>query len=91
MANGLLMLAAFFSARNVLGLYMLITFFRATGAELSQPSGAMSPVMLWVYRVACITLTGLNGVWFYKMLLGAIRVVAKSKNANSVEQEITES
>ena len=73
---------------------MLITFYIATGEELRAPrklGPAISPLMLWIYRIACVTLTGLNAVWFYKMLLGAIRVVGKSRNANAVEQEITES
>lgn len=94
MANGLVMLLAFFSARNCLGLYMLITFFKATEKELQAQrlSGpVMSPTMLWVYRIACITMTGLNGLWFYKMLLGAIRVLTKSNSATTVEREITES
>lgn len=93
-ANGLAMLGVFFCARNLLGLFMLISFFRASGNELSNfkaTKEAMSPIMLWVYRIACVALTCLNAMWFYKMLLGAIRVVAKSKNASTVEQEITES
>ena len=73
---------------------MLITFFKVTEEELRSPrqaGPAISPVMLWIYRIACITLTGLNGLWFYKMLLGAVRVLAKSKKADKVEREITES
>ena len=88
------MLAVFFSARNCLGLYMLITFFKVTEEELRSPrqaGPAMSPVMLWTYRIACITLTGLNGVWFYKMLLGAMRALSKSSKANAAQHEITES
>lgn len=75
-------------------MFMLFSFWAASGLELGNPEpvkDAMSSVMLWVYRIACLTLSSLNAFWFYKMLLGAVRVFGKSRNVNLVEEEIKES
>lgn len=86
-ANGLAMLVSFFMARNVMGLYMLIEFFQTSGAELRTPrvaGPAMPAFMLWVYRSACLTLTGLNAHWFSKMLHGAVKVLG-GQNTRQVQ------
>lgn len=73
---------------------MLLSFFRSTEEELTEPSKrekSLSIAMMWTYRIACVTLTGLNTFWFYKMFMGAIKVLTNPRAATKIEQEITES
>ncbi|CAK0787821.1 hypothetical protein CVIRNUC_011043 [Coccomyxa viridis] len=74
--NGLLMVGTFFVARNVFGTFMSIDFWRVSGRELAHPTSSLLPAVLWFYRLSCISLNSLNAMWFYKMLKGAIKVLA---------------
>ena len=81
MCNGLAMLLSFFWARNVMGAFMLVNFFKTTEKELQNSKGdgnAMGVSMIWIYRVACVTLTCLNAMWFIKMFKGALKVFTSS-------------
>ena len=40
--------------------------------------------MIWIYRVACVALTCLNAMWFFKMFKGALKVFTSSPS-NSKE------
>jgi hypothetical protein len=96
--NGLAMVLSFFWARNVMGAFMLVNFFQTTEKELQDPKrsgNVMGPRMIWTYRVACVALTCLNAMWFYKMFKGALKVFTTSappkEAAERVERSQTES
>ena len=55
---------------------MSIDFWRVSGRELAHPTSSLLPAVLWFYRLSCISLNSLNAMWFYKMLKGAIKVLA---------------
>ena len=55
---------------------MSIDFWRVSGRELAQPTSDLLPAVLWFYRLSCLSLNSLNAMWFYKMLRGAIKVLA---------------
>lgn len=92
------MVLSFFWARNVMGAFMLVNFFQTTEKELQSPKGGvnvMGPPMIWTYRVACVALTCLNAMWFYKMFKGALKVftsgASPKETAEKVERSQTES
>ncbi len=55
---------------------MSIDFWRVSGRELAHPTSDLLPAVLWFYRLSCLSLNSLNAMWFYKMLKGAIKVLA---------------
>lgn len=80
-ANGLMMLAAFFSFRIVFGIWSSYDFFKVTSRELAWPQvGGISPHLIWLYRLANISLNMLNLFWFYKMAVGAVKLLSGKAN-----------
>lgn len=80
MVNGLCMVASFFLARNVLGLYMSYIYWDTSEQQLTnpRPGGVPVPVM-WFFRVANVLLNLLNAYWFYKMLSKALSFLSAPK------------
>jgi len=92
--NGLAMLLSFFWARNVMGAFMLVNFFRTTEKELQSPKSGgsvMGPPMIWTYRVACVALTCLNAMWFVKMFKGALKVFTSKAPAKETAERVERS
>jgi hypothetical protein len=58
---------------------MTYDYWLVTDAVLANPSAvALQPAIIWVYRLANLTLTGLNLFWVRSMLKGALEAVRKS-------------
>lgn len=55
---------------------MSIDFWRVSGRELAHPTSDLLPAVLWFYRLSCLSLNSLNAMWLYKMLKGAVKVLA---------------
>ena len=67
---------------------MSIDFWRVSGRELAQPTSDLLPAVLWFYRLSCLSLNSLNAVWFYKMLRGAIKVLAGAISHPSLQSTL---
>jgi len=79
-ANGIMMMAAFFLSRLVMGAYFSYVFWGATQAELENPRpGGFPAPGVHFFRVANVCLQGLNCFWFYKMLRGALQLLRKGR------------
>jgi len=78
LANGLALLATFFSARNVFGLFCSVAFFRDTAEELALGAKGQSdfaPAAIYCYRAANVALNALNALWVSKIAKGAVVLV----------------
>lgn len=78
LANGLALLATFFSARNVFGLFCSVAFFRDTAEELALAAKGQSdfaPAAIYCYRAANVALNALNALWVSKIAKGAVALV----------------
>mmetsp|Transcript_23712 Transcript_23712/g.59786 ORF Transcript_23712/g.59786 Transcript_23712/m.59786 type:complete len:275 (-) Transcript_23712:135-959(-) len=80
MCNGLCMVASFFLARNVLGLYMSYVYWETSGQQLEnpRPGGVPAPV-IWLFRIANVLLNALNLFWLHKMLAKALSFLSSPK------------
>lgn len=82
LANGLALLATFFAARNVFGLFCSVAFFRDTAEELALAAKGQSdfaPAAIYCYRVANVALNALNALWVSKIAKGAVALVFGKK------------
>mmetsp|Transcript_3200 Transcript_3200/g.9268 ORF Transcript_3200/g.9268 Transcript_3200/m.9268 type:complete len:276 (+) Transcript_3200:205-1032(+) len=78
--NGFAMLAAFFSIRIVFGGWSSYDYFRVSGHELAHPvPGGMPQSVIWLYRIANLSLNALNLFWFHKMASGAFKLLSGNK------------
>uniref|UniRef100_A0A061QSV5 Tlc domain-containing protein n=1 Tax=Tetraselmis sp. GSL018 TaxID=582737 RepID=A0A061QSV5_9CHLO len=77
--NGLAMIASFFAARNVLGLYFSYVFWAASELELGSPRPGGFPAWgVHSFRAANVCLNLLNAFWLFKMLTKAAKALRGS-------------
>eukprot|EP00191_Tetraselmis_sp_GSL018_P003440 CAMPEP_0177610648 /NCGR_PEP_ID=MMETSP0419_2-20121207/19908_1 /TAXON_ID=582737 /ORGANISM="Tetraselmis sp., Strain GSL018" /LENGTH=292 /DNA_ID=CAMNT_0019106001 /DNA_START=265 /DNA_END=1141 /DNA_ORIENTATION=+ len=86
--NGLAMIASFFAARNVLGLYFSYVFWAASELELGSPRPGGFPAWgVHSFRAANVCLNLLNAFWLFKMLTKAAKAL---RGSDKDDDEATE-